>query len=68
MYKKEYIERGALIDKDTPGEPTSYMHSAPRYRCPRCRKSVAFSEKSAKYPHCQWCGQKLDWKGKETYE
>ena len=42
-------------------KPIGDLHSVPHYRCPNCNKAVQVYKFDYKYPHCKWCGQKLDW-------
>lgn len=50
------------LKKQIPQKPIGDLHSCPHYRCPSCHRSVVLYEDSPKFPYCQWCGQKLDWK------
>lgn len=49
------------LEKQIPKKPMGDLNSVPHYRCPVCKNAVVLYEYSAKLPHCQWCGQKLDW-------
>ena len=48
--------------KDIPKKPIGDLNSVPHYRCPSCNGGVVMYCDDNKYPYCQWCGQKLDWK------
>ena len=50
------------IKKDIPQKPVGALHSVPCYRCSNCQSGVVLYYCDAKPPHCQWCGQKLDWR------
>lgn len=58
-----YLTGGAEMKnaKDIPMKPIGDLDSVPHYRCPSCNCGVALYRNDFKYPHCQWCGQKLDW-------
>lgn len=32
-----------------------------KLRCPNCQSGVVLYKEEAKFLHCQWCGQKLNW-------
>ena len=49
--------------KQIPQKPKGDYHSCPHYRCPNCNSSVKMYETDNIYPHCAFCGQKLDWGG-----
>jgi ribosomal protein S27E len=49
------------LEKQIPKKPIGDLNSVPHYRCPACKKSVVLYENSARLPHCQWCGQAIDW-------
>ena len=49
------------INKQIPKKPKGDYHSCPHYRCPNCNSSVKMYETDNTYPHCAFCGQKLDW-------
>lgn len=51
--------------KQIPQKPKGDYHSCPHYRCPNCNSSVKMYEKDNTYPHCAFCGQKLDWSDAE---
>jgi ribosomal protein S27E len=51
------------VEKQIPKKPTGDYHSCPHYRCPNCHSSVKMYEADNTYPHCAFCGQKLDWSG-----
>lgn len=53
------------LEKQIPKKPMGDLNSVPHYRCPVCKNAVVLYEYSAKLPHCQWCGQKLDWGDEE---
>ena len=44
-----------------PRIPIGDLHSVPHYRCPTCSCSVVLYKDDYRNPHCQWCGQLLDW-------
>jgi hypothetical protein len=44
-------------------KPKGDYQSCPHYRCPTCHSSVKMYETDNTYPHCAFCGQKLDWGG-----
>lgn len=50
------------LEKQIPKKPVIDLSKSLRDRCPSCG-SVIFTlyEDESKFPHCQWCGQKLDW-------
>ena len=50
------------LEKMIPKVPRGDFNSCPHYRCPTCGSSVKMYERDFVYPHCQWCGQKLDWR------
>lgn len=54
------LARDALY-KRVPMKPVGDLHSVPHYRCKSCGSAVVVYENGGRYPHCQWCGQKLDW-------
>ena len=58
------LERALMdaLEKQTPKKPVIDLNKSLRDRCPSCG-SVIFTlyEDESKFPHCQWCGQKLDW-------
>ena len=56
------------LEKHIPKKPIGDLNSVPHYRCPVCKNAVVLYEYSAKLPHCQWCGQKLDWDDEEYVE
>ena len=47
--------------KENPKKPIGDLDSVPHYRCPNCNNAVVVYWDGHKYPHCQWCGQKLNW-------
>ena len=52
-----------LRDKrDFVKKPIGDLHSVPHYRCPNCNGAVVMYCDDPRYPCCQWCGQRLDWK------
>ena len=48
------------LEKQIPQKPKGDYHSCPHYRCPNCNSSVKMYETDNTYPHCAFCGQKLD--------
>lgn len=52
-----------VLKKQIPKKPKGDYHSCPHYRCPNCSGSVKMYEADNTYPHCAFCGQKLDWGG-----
>lgn len=59
-----YLTGGAnlVLARDIPKKPIGDLNSVPHYRCPSCNGAVVMYCDDNKYPCCQWCGQKLDWK------
>ena len=49
------------ILKQIPMNPNGDLHSVPHYRCRNCHNSVVTFCDDKHFPHCQWCGQALDW-------
>ena len=49
--------------KQIPQKVKGDYHSCPHYRCPNCNSSVKMYDADNTYPHCAYCGQKLDWGG-----
>jgi ribosomal protein S27E len=49
------------LEKQISKKPIGDLHSVPHYRCPVCKNAVVLYENSARLPHCQWCGQEIDW-------
>lgn len=41
--------------------PEGDFDSVPHYRCPACFEAVVTYREDPRLPHCQWCGQALDW-------
>ncbi|MBQ7671309.1 MAG: hypothetical protein IJS45_11430 [Clostridia bacterium] len=56
------------VEKVKPKKPIGDLHSVPHYRCPTCKNAVVVFENDRKTPCCYWCGQALDWAGKEEEE
>lgn len=59
------LEAADALEKQIPKKPVLDLSKSLRDRCPSCG-SVIFTlyEDETKFPHCQWCGQKLDWEEK----
>ena len=50
------------LEKQIPKKPVIDLSKSLRDRCPSCGNVVfTLYEDKTKFPHCQWCGQKLDW-------
>ena len=50
------------MEKQIPKKPVIDRNKSLRDRCPSCGNVVfTLYEDKTKFPHCQWCGQKLDW-------
>lgn len=49
------------MEKQIPVKPNGDLHSVPHYRCRNCHNSVVTFCDDKHFPHCQWCGQALDW-------
>ena len=64
----EYYEAIELaieaLEKQIPKKPVNY-NSIPHSRCPICNNSVKVYEDAHEYHYCLYCGQCLDWEGRE---
>ncbi len=51
-----------VLEKQIPKKPVIDLNKSLRDRCPSCGNVVfTLYEDETKFPHCQWCGQKLGW-------
>ena len=51
-----------VLEKQIPKKPVIDLSKSLRDRCPSCGNVVfTLYDDETKFPHCQWCGQKLDW-------
>lgn len=49
------------IERQIPKKPVIDLSKSLRDRCPSCGNVVfTLYDDETKFPHCQWCGQKLD--------
>ena len=56
------LDAAEALEKQTPKKPVIDLNKSLRDRCPSCGNVVfTLYEDKTKFPHCQWCGQKLDW-------
>lgn len=53
------------LEHRIPKKPSGDYHSVPHYRCPECKCAVVMYENDSRHPFCKWCGQAIDWEGKE---
>ena len=49
------------LDKQDAKVPEGDFDCVPHYRCPTCFEAVVTYREDPRLPHCQWCGQALDW-------
>lgn len=61
-YDRIALDAAEALEKQILKKPVLDLSKSLRDRCPSCG-SVIFTlyEDETKFPHCQWCGQKLDW-------